>query len=99
MLIINKKILNNYQKNYILIEIKTSYKKYSEDFFSLDLVSKEYNHEIFFLPTDQYMFETFDLDDNNTFLDNKYYINCKSDEEAIIDFSSGFDDILKFIFI
>lgn len=88
---IKENIVNN--KNYILIEIKTSYKKYSEDFFSLDLVSKEYNHEIFFLPTDQYMFETFDLDDNNTFLDNKYYINCKSDEEAIIDFSSGFDDI------
>jgi len=88
---INQNIVNN--KNYILIEIKSLDNNNFESDFLLDILAKEYNNEIFFLPANQYIYETFDLANNETLDKNEYYLNCKSGEEAIIDFSSRFDDI------
>ena len=39
------------------------------------------------------MLETFDQENNRTIIDNKYYLKCKSSNDAIIYLSSGFDDI------
>ena len=92
---INQNAVNN--NNYILIEIKSLNKNDCESYFLVELVAKEYNQGTFFLPMNQYMFEKFDIENNDALTENKYYLNCQLDKEAIIDFSSGFDDIsIKF---
>ena len=79
--------------NYILIEIKNLNKNYYDSDFLVEIIAREYNNEVFFLPVNQYILETFDLKNNRTIIDNKYYLKCKSSNDAIIYLSSGFDDI------
>ena len=61
----------------------------------VELIVKEYNGDIYFLPINQYIIETFD-DYNNTIRDkNKYHIfvNQKGNDEVWIELSPEYNDI------
>ena len=45
--------------------------------FLVEIIAREYNNEVFFLPVNQYILETFALENNRTIIDNKYYLKCK----------------------
>ena len=98
LLKINQAIKDN--NNYILIEIISNPQIYIESFMLLELVSKEINDDIYFLPINQYILETFDGPKNETRnetrYENYYYLSSKEKENdfALIELSSGYKDIM-----
>ena len=72
----NNTIDNNY--TYFLIEINNLNNTYINSNLLVEFVVKEYNEDVYFMPINQYIIETFD-DYNNTIRDkNKYHIFIKS---------------------
>ena len=98
LLQVNRPILEN--KKYILIEIANNEQNYINSYLLVQLIVKEYNNEIYFMPVNHYIIETFDGDNNETLVENKYYL-CSEDkgsyDQVLLEMSSGFDDIeIKF---
>ena len=97
LLQINQKIEKD--KNQILIEITNDNKNYIDSYLLVELVTKEYKDEPYFLPINQYVIETFDGEDNKTLTENKYYLSSeeKKGDQALIEISSAYSDItIKF---
>ena len=91
---VNENIVN--ERNYILIEISSKDKLYFNSYILLEIVTKEYNDNIYFLPVNQYIIETFDGENNEIRTENKYYLSSKEkgDEDAAnIEISFSFPDI------
>ena len=98
LLQINKNIDNN--KDHILIEIKNDNKKYIDSYLLVELVTKEKNHNPYFLPINQYVIETFDGENGEILKENKYYLSSEEKgtiDQALIEISSPYSDIrIKF---
>ena len=97
LLQINQKIEKN--NNFILIEISSNEDNSIDSFFLLEILAKEHNNDIYFMPANQYIFETFDGENGEILSENKYYL-CSQDkdtDQVLLEISSGFDDIkIKF---
>ena len=94
LLQVNQNIENH--KNYILIEIISDNKNYIDSYLLVELVTKEYKDEAYFLPINQYVIETFDGENNETITENKYYLCSeeKMGDQALIEISSAYSDII-----
>ena len=87
-----KKYKNN---NYLLIEIENMDLTHINSYLLIEVLSKEHNQDIYFMPIGMYFFETFN-DRNNTIRDkNKYHINAneKSGTHLALELSPEYDDI------
>ena len=80
---------------YILIEIMNKGLQDIKSPLLVDLVTKEYTQEIYYIPINQYIQETFDGENNTIKKENKYYLSSlqKGSDQSFIELSSGFDDI------
>ena len=95
LLQVNREIVNN--KNYILIEINNKDQGYINSILLVEIVTKEYTDNSYFLPVSQYILETFDGDNNETRKENKYYLSTRdkgSMDYALIEISPSFPDIV-----
>ena len=95
LLQVNQKIDNN--KNYILIEISSKDQLSFNSYILLEIVTKEYNDNIYFLPINQYIIETFDGENNETRTENKYYLSSREkwgEDAANIEISFSYPDIV-----
>ena len=94
LLEVNKnKLYNN--TNYLLIEITNRETNYINSYMLVELIIKESYQEIFFMPINQYLIETFDSN-NGTFRDkNKYHIfaNQRGKSQILIEISPEYNDI------
>ena len=90
--------------DYLLITINNNVKSIINNTYVLiEMVVKEYfeKDEEYFMPINQYMIETFEINENSTRDINKYYIDVnerynyrfKNDSDVMIEFSSNYDDI------
>ena len=89
----NNTLDNNY--TYFLIQIINLNNRDINSPLLVELIVKEYNGDIYFMPINQYMIQTFD-DNNNTIRDkNKYHIfvNQKGNDEVWIELSPEYNDI------
>ena len=87
-----KRYKNN---NYLLIEIENMDLTHINSYLLIEVLSKENNQDIYFMPIDMYYFEIFN-DRNNTIRDkNKYHINAKeqSGTHVALEISPEYDDI------
>ena len=93
LLQINRKIEDN--NNYILIEIINDGNINIDSFMLLEIVTKEYNDDEYFLPVNQYIFETFDGENDEIRTENKYYLSSKEKggDLALLEISSGYPEI------
>ena len=97
LLQVNKPIEEN--KNYILIEISNNEQNNINSYLLVQLITKEYNNEIYFMPVNHYIIDTFDGENNEPLVENKYYLcsEDKDEDQVLLEMSSGFDDIeIKF---
>ena len=93
LLEVNQNKTNN--SDYLLIEIENKDTSHINSHIFLELITKEYYEEVYFMPINQFIIETFD-NNNDTIRDNnKYHIcaNLKGDEQVIIEISPEFNDI------
>ena len=89
----NKENCNNC--NYLLIAITSLQDLYINTDILVELVSKEYSSEYYFLPINQYIMESFD-GDNSLILDKKqYYMSIKQrgEDQILIELSVEYNDI------
>jgi hypothetical protein len=104
LLQINRNVSNS--ENSILIEITNDDTRDEKTYLLVELISKEYNKEKYFLPINQYLFETFKGKNNESFggeknesseisNENKYYLSCgeRLGDYVLIEFSSAYDDV------
>ena len=97
LLQVNQQLEENF--NYLLIEIISNDKLDINAYLLVELATKEYNEKEYFIPINQYLIETFDGENKTIREENKYYLSSeqKLEDQAFIEFSSGFDDInIKF---
>ena len=95
LLQVNQKIDNN--KNYILIEISSKDQLSFNSYILLEIVTKENNDNIYFLPINQYIIETFDGENNGIRTENKYYLSSREkwgEDAANIEVSFSYPDIV-----
>ena len=89
---------NNYE--YLLIEIINLDQTYIYSELLVEIVSREYSKDVYFMPINQYIIETFD-DKNEKIRDkNQYYINInqRGFSQVLIELSAECNDIeLNFI--
>ena len=90
---------------YLLITISNKAKSSNNnDYLIVEIVNKEYfgnNEEEYFMPINQYMIETFEINGaskrnyNNYYIDinDKYRFDYKNDSEVLIEFSPNYQDI------
>ena len=82
--------------NYFLIEIISNNQRYINSYLLVELVTKEYNDNVYFLPINKYILETFDGKNNEIRKENKYYVTSKYKDkwtDCFIEISTAFDDI------
>lgn len=81
--------------NYLLIEIINNDQEYINSHLLVELVTKEYNDDRYFVPVNQYILESFDGENNTIRTENKYYISSKEKgaDQANIELSASYDDI------
>ena len=98
LLQVNQEIKDN--NNYILIRILNHDQDYINSYLLVELVTKEKNNDIYYLPINQYILETFDGNNNETRTENKYYF-CSEDrlkfywvDQVLVEISSGYSDIV-----
>jgi len=81
--------------NYLLIEIQNIDSSFINSNLLVEIVSKEYYQDVYFMPIGSYIIETFD-DKNNTIRDkNKYHIyaNQRGESQILIELSPEYNDI------
>ena len=90
---VNQAIIKN--QYFLLIEIINKDVSYITSYLLVDLATKEYSGEIYFMPINQYLIETFN--DTNTTIrkENQYFINVNQRESSdiILEFSPNYNDI------
>ena len=94
---VNKKIDNN--DKYLLIEIRSLGQNYINSYLLVELVTKEYYQDIYCMPINQYILETFNDKNNQTRDENQYYIsiNMRNVSQVLIELSPEYNDIeIKF---
>ena len=102
LLKLNKKSIKD--NEYLLISISNKGKSIiNNSYVIVEIVNKEYfgNYDAYFMPINQYMIETFQINENKTRAYNKYYIDVndkyrhdyKNDSDVFIEFSPNFQDI------
>ena len=99
LLQINKNnTLNNNNDNYILIEIKNKEETQINSYLLVELVTKEYSTDEYFLPINHYIMQTFDGEYNQVSDENKYFISSKEigDGQILIEISSAYNTTIKF---
>ena len=91
---------NNTNYTYFLIEIFNLDNRDINSHLLVELIVKEYNEDIYFMPINQYMIQTFDGYNNIMRDKNKYHIfvNQREKDEVWIEFSPEYNDI-ELIFI
>ena len=89
---VNQKIDNN---NYLLIEINNNDQLYITSYMLIDLNTREYNNESYFMPINQYIYETFDGEYNSIRTINEYEINIfqRQVNDIMIEYSPEYNDI------
>ena len=94
LLQINK--ISESNDTYIMVEIKNREQVEINSYLLIELVTKEYNNDIYFLPINQYTIQTFDGENNTVRRENKYYLSCKdkSWDQSLIELSSAYDDVV-----
>ena len=93
LLQVNQKIEN--ENNYLLVEIQTNNQVKINTFLLIEVVTKEFNDDYYYLPVNQYILETFDGENNETRGENKYYLSSleKLEDQVWIEISPSFKDI------
>ena len=94
---LNKKIENN--DKYLLLEIRSLGQNYINSYLLVELVTKEYYQDIYCMPINQYILETFNDKNNQTRDENQYYIsiNMRNVSQVLIELSPEYNDIeIKF---
>ena len=93
LLQVNRPVHNN--QDYILIEVRSGNKNYIDSYLLVQLVTKEYNNDIYFLLLNQYVTETMDDEKGEIRPENKYYLSLdeKENRYALLDFSPNYPDI------
>lgn len=93
LLQVNQQIEKDF--NYLLIEIINNDQEYINSHLLVELVTKEYNDDRYFVPINQYILESFDGENNTIRAENKYYISSKEkgSDQANIELSASYDDI------
>ena len=97
LLQVNQIIKN--ESNYILIEIFNKVIPNINSVLLVNLVTKEFIPDIYFIPINQYLQETFDVENNTIRKENKYYFSTLQieDGQVFLEMSTGFNDIeIKF---
>ena len=92
---LNMEINNN---KYFLIEIINDDKTYIASYMLIDLITREYNIEYYFMPINQYLIETFE--GKNIREKNRYQMNVNQKDvtDVLLEFSPEYNDIeLNFI--
>jgi hypothetical protein len=89
---VNQKIDNN---KYLLIEINNNDQLYVKSYMLIDLITREYNDESYFMPINQYIYETFDGENKSIRTSNEYEINIfqKKNSDILIEYSPEYNDI------
>jgi len=84
----------NDNNNYLLIEILNSESKINS-YLLVEFVTREYHEEVYFMPINQYIIQTFDDKNNLTRDENKYqiYVHQKAYNQIMIELSPEYDDI------
>ena len=95
LLEVNKKKTQDNSNNYLLIEIRNMDTARINSYLLVELVTREYNQEIYFLPINQYIFETFDGDNDQIREYNKYniFVSMRIKDHVMIELSPEYDDI------
>ena len=93
LLQVNQRLENN--SNYLLLQITSNDQNYITSHLLVELLVKEYNDDIYFLPVNQYILETFEGENNTIRYENKYYLTSKLRglDAAFLEISTAFDDI------
>ena len=88
-----KKVYDN--NNYLLIEIINNDKVDINTYILVEFVSKENSQDIYFMPIDQYLIETFDNYNETIREENKYHIliNQRGNNQVLIEISPEYNDI------
>ena len=81
--------------NYLLIEIVNNNQNYINSYLLVELVTKEYNDDIYFLPINKYILETFEGENGEIRTNNKYYVSSKprGTNELFIEISTPYNDV------
>ena len=81
--------------NYLLIEILNLNSSKINSFLYVGFVTREYYQEVYFMPINQYILETFDNDKNTIRNRNEYhiYVNQRGNAQVLIEMSPEYNDI------
>ena len=87
-----KKYENN---NYLLIEIENLDSNNIDSYLLVEVLTKEYNQEVYFMPINMYFLETFDNKNNTIREKNKYHIYANQiyKDTLVIELSPEYNDI------
>ena len=93
LLEVNQKIDNEY--NYLLIEIRNLEQEYINSYLLVELLTKENHNDLYFMPGNIYLIETFDDKDGEIRDKNEYYIsiNQRASTQVLIEISPDYNDI------
>ena len=86
----------NESYNYLLIEIEKKENPIINSYILVDVVSKEYDNNTFWLPINRYLFETFNGINNTIKKENRYHININQMDDksqVLIELSTKYDEI------
>ena len=81
--------------NYLLIEIANIELRVINSYLLVEFVTREYHQDIYFMPINQYIIETFDDKNNLTRAENKYqiYVSQRATSQVMIELSPEYNDI------
>jgi hypothetical protein len=81
--------------NYLLIKIVNIELRKINSYLLVELVTREYHQEVYFMPINQYIIETFDDKNNFTRAENKYqiYVSQRANSQVMIELSPEYNDI------
>ena len=88
---------NTSDKEYILISITNKYKTIFDSLFLVEIINNEYSKEYYFMPINQYIFETFDINETSMRIVNLYSIDTNdmmnNESTILVEFSPNYNDI------
>ena len=81
--------------NYLLIEIANIELRVINSYLLVEFVTREYHQDVYFMPINQYIIETFDDKNNLTRAENKYqiYVSQRATSQVMIELSPEYNDI------
>ena len=89
---------NTSDKEYILISITNKYKTIFDSLFLVEIINNEYSKDYYFMPINQYIFETFDVNETSMRTVNRYSIDINdvwsNKSTILVEFSPNYNDII-----